>query len=865
MTSKRSQSEPQPSLLRRAARYGLASSLLAGAVVATGTGCLDRPVGLSKPVTTNVVVQRQANNAVTAIDLLIMIDNSSSMADKQSTLALAVPQLLGQLVQPACLDSNDVAIPGQTALLGANPPCTQGTPEFNPVNNIHIGIVTSSLGDHGAGTIAKGLCFPGAPTSYTDANGPIVQLPDVNDMSHLMGTLARGAAAAADPTTTDATIDATNGFLAWGALNLQTPPSDTDLTTATKIFRDMVVATAEKGCGLESQLEGWFRFLIDPVPPVLPLQPPDANGTHRQGSDDTLLAQRAAFLRPDSLLAIIMLTDENDCSIRDTDVGYVAARTDQSILTGSDACATNPNDKCCYSCTAAPPQGCAACAVPIAVAHDDGPYQANLRGWQQKRRFGYEFLYPTSRYVVGLTKKVLCPDQSFGDMDCDCDQAHKIGASCVPGARQLPNPLYSNIVGKLNSGQDIVGYKDAIPRADNSAIFIAGIIGVPWQDVSEAASQPAGVDLQYIPVTDARWTDPGGIWEQIYADDNMSGAKPLDVHMIESVDPRTGIGNPDLINGHDYTTAFEDLEYACIYTLPTAKPCACTPGAADFAACKYQNPNDCCDLTFSADGRGGPAGTFNKPLCNANSQVSAKGYPGLRELQVLHDYALSPAAVTPGNSIVASICPKDLTAGQETSPGYGYNPAVAALINRLKEKLKGSCLPRPLTVQADGSVPCNVVEVVSGDVPKAANPPLSCDQYCFKQGRDQGPPGTSTVTPPSAQMAAAVTDSMQKAGICGGSRPACSSMCLCLLSQEALGANLDTCQNATDGSDTLLPPGYCYVDPPVAGNTPEIVAKCPETQRRILRYVGNNISTGVAVPLPGSTVFTACQGSAVGQ
>src|SRR5664280_3829530 len=271
MTSKRSQSEHQPSLLRRAARYGLASSLLAGAVVATGTGCLDRPVGLSKPVTTNVVVQRQANNAVTAIDLLIMIDNSSSMADKQSTLALAVPQLLGQLVQPACLDSNDVAIPGQTALLGANPPCTQGTPEFNPVNNIHIGVISSSLGDHGAGTISKGLCFPGAPTSYTDANGSVLQLPDVNDMGHLMGTLARGAAAAADPTTTNANINSNQGFLAWGALNLQTPPSNTDLTTATKIFRDLVVATAEKGCGLESQLESWFRFLIDPVPPILPL------------------------------------------------------------------------------------------------------------------------------------------------------------------------------------------------------------------------------------------------------------------------------------------------------------------------------------------------------------------------------------------------------------------------------------------------------------------------------------------------------------------------------------------------------------------------------------------------------------------
>ena len=103
MTSQRS-SVPKRSLLRSCVRYGGASLLLGGTIV--GTGCLDRPVGVSKPVTTNVVVQRQINNAINAIDLLLMIDNSSSMADKQSTLALAVPQLLTQLVQPLCTNAN---------------------------------------------------------------------------------------------------------------------------------------------------------------------------------------------------------------------------------------------------------------------------------------------------------------------------------------------------------------------------------------------------------------------------------------------------------------------------------------------------------------------------------------------------------------------------------------------------------------------------------------------------------------------------------------------------------------------------------------------------------------------------------------
>ena len=309
----------------------------------------------------------------------------------------------------------------------------------------------------------------------------------------------------------------------------------------------MVIATHENGCGYESQLEGWFRFLIDPVPPIYPIQKVN-NATSRKGSDDTVLNQRAAFLRPDSLVAIVMLTDENDCSIRDTDVGWVSADTTDFVPTGSTACATNPNDKCCYSCTlTSAPAGCPAktvgCPNGAAQGSNDGTYQANIRCWQQKRRFGYEFMYPKSRYVVGLTKKTLCPDQTYGDMDCDCEYANSIGAACDKGGRSMPNPLYSTTVGQLNSGQSIAGYPNSIPRADNSAIFLAGIIGVPWQDIGSTSSGT----LVYIPVTDPAWSSAGtgtqpdnppaagaaGIWDMIYGDDNAN-IMAMDIHMVET-------------------------------------------------------------------------------------------------------------------------------------------------------------------------------------------------------------------------------------------------------------------------------------------------------------------------------------------
>src|ERR1039458_7373226 len=93
------------SRVRRRMQFNCLTLAIATAVGVLTLGCLERPIAESKPVTTNVVVQKQANNAITGIDLLLMIDNSSSMADKQKVLAAAVPQLLKQLVAPQCVDA----------------------------------------------------------------------------------------------------------------------------------------------------------------------------------------------------------------------------------------------------------------------------------------------------------------------------------------------------------------------------------------------------------------------------------------------------------------------------------------------------------------------------------------------------------------------------------------------------------------------------------------------------------------------------------------------------------------------------------------------------------------------------------------
>ena len=72
---------------------------------ATGDLLLDddgQPVTTTDPKTSNIFVDMTTQRSIDKIDLLFMVDNSGSMLDKQAMLKLAVPQLLGRLINPMC-------------------------------------------------------------------------------------------------------------------------------------------------------------------------------------------------------------------------------------------------------------------------------------------------------------------------------------------------------------------------------------------------------------------------------------------------------------------------------------------------------------------------------------------------------------------------------------------------------------------------------------------------------------------------------------------------------------------------------------------------------------------------------------------
>jgi hypothetical protein len=89
-----------------------------------------------------------------------------------------------------------------------------------------------------------------------------------------------------------------------------------------------------------------YRFLVDPEPPLSIVKVNGASAP--DGINQTLLTQRKRFLRPNSAVAIVILSDESDCSIKDDTVGWFVGANSRMPLS-TTACSSNPNDPCCRS------------------------------------------------------------------------------------------------------------------------------------------------------------------------------------------------------------------------------------------------------------------------------------------------------------------------------------------------------------------------------------------------------------------------------------------------------------------------------------------------------------------------------------
>jgi hypothetical protein len=618
--------------------------------------CIRRPVSQQEPTTKISFDTVVPQPAIDKIDLLVMVDNSASMADKQRILADAVPDLVKGLVLPKCVDKK-TRLPTGAPSDPTKPDkdmCPEGSePAFPPITDMHIGVISSSLGGLGSVQCAT------ATSARND------------DRGHLLARGANGDVPAAGDL----------NFLAWypdveknkdKVRHPDPPVPKTETVDALEgAFRDLIVGVGQDGCGLEAQLESVYRFLVQPDPWTT-IEKSGERATYGQSNqvDVELLRQRAAFLRPDSLVAIIVLTDEDDSSADPLSFQGSGWRfmEDEARDRATAACADDPTSSECTSCAFA--SGAPGCS-PAKYSKEEDPL--NVRFHRMKQRFGVDPQFPVSRYVDALTK----PRVPLRDLEHDASGGYAPRAGCT-------NPLFAARL-PTGAGEELC----KLPRGPRSPslVYFAVIGGVPntllTDEVSAGGTVEQKLDWTKILGRDpSRWDETG-----------------IDPHMLQSSRSRPGLSpasasdDDDPVHGREWTTGGQDLQFACTFDLYERD----ASGAAVPVrrACRAEE-RGLCDCN----------GTKDTPLCapdDRNVQVKGKAYPTRRQLMV--------AKELDAQGIVASLCPRQLTAPD--ADDYGYRPAVRAITSRLERSLVGSCLPRALERQdEEGSVSCLVLAML---------------------------------------------------------------------------------------------------------------------------------------------------------
>jgi hypothetical protein len=601
------------------------------------------------------------------IDILIDIDNSASMGDKQDFLKAAIPDLINSLINPSCVNST-----GAVVGVSSNGVCATGSLSFAPVHDMHIGIITSALGARG-GDVCNPAAMAQAPFSNLSAHN--------DDSAHLINrslTYASSGVSATEGTVPDLAPTPKDEFIYWfpGGAGM-TAGAGTPITDSTQLVRDVeqvVGGAGVYGCGIESQLESWYRFLVQPDP-YQTISVGTGVGSMAQwvGVDATIIQQRHDFLRPDSLVSIIVLSDENDSEIDVRSLGgagynWMSASFDPPR--GTTACATTPGSASCQSCA----QGTNAttdanCRMGAYSAYYDWGYDMNLRHVHMRQKYGVVPQFPIERYHNGLTSTTV-PDRAgeyppsaggyVGMNDC----TNPLFAASLPDGSATDGPTLCNLT---------VGTRPA------NFVFYTHIGGVPSSLLHYAPGDVNGSTL-----TSADWV-------KILGNDPLNyDYSGIDPHMIEDYQPRSGIPGPgsttaDPISGHDWITNTSngmpgnattgghilavDRQYACVFPLVDQQG---NPAPRDCTQTQNANLCDCPHAT------GGLTAQELPPICDQTTptkQVGAKAYPTVRELLL--------AKLMGTQGIVASICPEHVSEQTPGDPRYGYRPAIGILVSRL--------------------------------------------------------------------------------------------------------------------------------------------------------------------------------------
>ncbi|MCB9667611.1 MAG: hypothetical protein H6715_05800 [Myxococcales bacterium] len=238
------------------------------------SGCPNRELKPLTPCIVSGVVAKVKQNPADKIDVLFVVDNSFSMDAEQKALSAEFEAMI------------QILVTGDTD--------ADGKQDNPPVTDLHLGVVTTDLGIGGLDVTGPICGFSNRTEGVPAALGDDGVLQTKGDEK--------------EPTCEESYP----AFLAYACDDdeCSTPAKESERTQLAKDFA-CVANLGIGGCGLEQPLEAALKALSDPAAadPVT-----FTVGQGHGGADDPF---NGGFLRPDSLLTIVVVTDEEDCSSPD--------------------------------------------------------------------------------------------------------------------------------------------------------------------------------------------------------------------------------------------------------------------------------------------------------------------------------------------------------------------------------------------------------------------------------------------------------------------------------------------------------------------------------------------------------------------
>jgi len=278
--------------------------MTAAAMTSALLGCPNQELAPLAPCTVSGVSLEVPQSGVDKVDILFMIDNSGSMSEEQKKLSAVLPLMVKVL----------------TTGNASGMPSTNGAkPEFPPVQSLHIGVVSSDMGVNGAPAQRScgGLSF--IPTEQNNLGTQMFLNKPLGDDGQLQTSTAVAVAGIfagtpvmrvvpGDPACAAVQFPPGQRFIDFTAG--VTDPND----TATRF--GCVAKLGKNGCGLEQQLESALKALTPPDSPTKFTSMTNGNGTAINPTG--VSGVNGKFLREDAILAVVFVTDEEDCSIPDS-------------------------------------------------------------------------------------------------------------------------------------------------------------------------------------------------------------------------------------------------------------------------------------------------------------------------------------------------------------------------------------------------------------------------------------------------------------------------------------------------------------------------------------------------------------------